>query len=410
MNQGRCELQRKTMILTIDILKGCFKAIGTHFRQMTPVALVSLMVAAAVLMPIKEAVARGVSVYTLAKVKLDVTADNAVDAKKQALKEGPLQALKQIFKRFAPFRAYDRLATLTADEADNVIEGFAVRNERNSSTRYLALLDYNFSRKRLQALLVKKGVPFFDRRSGKQVLMPVFSDYQGENDSSENEKNWWQVWRTIDLKHALTDTKLYKAKISDHKNWQQIIDGNYDHYRELRQRYAVKELILVDARLNEQKDKLMLRIFGEDHRGFIDYSQEMPVEHGLKKTYETAAIVAFGIVEGRWREPQIAGDVVAVSIGSEGAADSEASGQRLVDETIFMRVTFRGLRDWQQIRKRLQRIPGVQKMQVNSLSPRGADLRMNYPGGAARLQKQLASYGFAIDQNGSELTLRSIQR
>lgn len=409
MNQGRCELQRKTMILTIDILKGCFGNIGNHFWQKSLVVVVSLT-AAVTLLPLNEAVARGVSVYTLAKVKLDVTADNAVDAKNQALKEGPLQALRMIFKRFAPFRAYDRLETLTAVEADNVIEGFAVRNERNSSTRYLALLDYNFSRKRLQALLVKKGVPFFDRRSGKQVLMPVFSGYQDENNSSENEKSWWQAWRAIDLKHALTDTKLYKAKSSDHQKWQQIIDGNYDHYRELRQRYAVKELILVDVRLNEQKDKLTLRIFGEDHQGFIDYSQEMPVEHGLKKTYEMAAIIAFGIVEGRWREPQIAGDVVAVSTGSGDAADSEASGRRLVDETIFMRVTFRGLRDWQQIRKRLQRIPGVQKMQVNSLSPRGADLRMNYPGGATHLQKQLASYGFAIDQNGNELTLRSIQR
>ena len=53
--------------------------------------------------------ARTASVYTVAKVKLDVRADNAVLAKKQAMKEGPLLALKQIFKRFAPFRAYDRL-------------------------------------------------------------------------------------------------------------------------------------------------------------------------------------------------------------------------------------------------------------------------------------------------------------
>ena len=104
---------------------------------------------------IGQSVARGASVYTITKVKIDARADNAVLAKKRALKEGPLQALKLIFKRLAPFRAYDRIATLTLAEADEVVDGFAVRSERNSSTRYLALLDYNFSRKKLQALLVK---------------------------------------------------------------------------------------------------------------------------------------------------------------------------------------------------------------------------------------------------------------
>ena len=64
---------------------------------------------------------------------------------------------------------------MTLDEADDVLDGFAVRSERYSSTRYLALMDYNFSKTRLQAFMVKKGVPFFDQRSRKQLIMPVFT-------------------------------------------------------------------------------------------------------------------------------------------------------------------------------------------------------------------------------------------
>jgi len=349
------------------------------------------------------------SVYTLAKVKLDVRADNAVLAKKLAMKEGPLLALRQIFKRFAPFRAYDRLTTMTLDEADDVLDGFAVRSERYSSTRYLALLDYNFSKTRLQALMIKKGVPFFDGRSRKLKIMPVMTISDDEKENKKYQKYWWKAWRVADLKHALTNGRLYKAKSRDEQDWQKIVAGNFAPFAQMSQRYSTRKLLLVDAHPNVETNKLVLRVFGEDYMGPVDYTQEIPLENGLKESFERAAHIAFGIIEGRWREPQITGELVAVSLtpGDKGGEPSQEIGHRLVDETFFMRVTFRGLRDWQQIRKRLQRIPGVRKIEVNSLSPRGADVRMSYPGGVDQLQTRLSPYGFSIDRNSGNLTLRS---
>ncbi len=349
------------------------------------------------------------SVYTLAKVKLDVEADNAVLAKKRAMKEGPLQALRQIFKRFAPFRAYDRLATMTLDEADDVLDGFAVRSERYSSTRYLALLDYNFSKTRLQALMVKKGVPFFDGRSRKLMIMPVLTVSDDPEEDKKHQNTWWKAWRIVDLKHGLSNGRLYKAKSRDGQDWQKIAAGNLASFAQMSQRHSTQKLLLVDAHPNAEKTKIVLRIFGEDYMGAVDYTQELPLENGMKESYERAAQLAFGIIEGRWREPQITGELVAVSLtsGTQGAEAAQDIGRRLVDETFFMRVAFRGLRDWQQIKKRLQRIPGVRKIEVNSLSPRGADVRMSYPGGVDRLQDRLSPYGFAIDRNSGNLTLRS---
>ncbi len=395
----------------VNFLFGAAKRRDVTARQigLFPVFCALMLTAVA---PLQAAPAA--SVYTVAKVRLDVSAANAVMAKEQALQEGPLLALKQMFRRVAPFRAYDRLDTLTPEEADTVIDGFVVRNERNSSTRYLALLDYSFSRRKFQALLVKKGVPFFDQRSQKQVLMPVFSGSPEEGSEDNNRRNsreWWRAWRTIDMKHALTDTRLYKPKGSDHQVWRKIRSGESEGYGLLQRQYAVERLILVDARLNGEQNRLTLHLYGEDQRGHIDYIQEMPVENGLTRTYETAAAIAFAILEGRWREPRITGRVVAVSLPAGDGAGSgdaaEATGRRLVAETLFLRVAFRGLRDWQQIRKRLARIPGVRKMQVNSLSPRGADVRMTYPGGAGQFQNEVPAYGFALERSGKDLVLRS---
>ncbi len=367
--------------------------------------MIALFVPPTVSLFSQPAHARNASVYTLTKVKIDAQADNAVVAKKQAMEQGPVLALRQIFKRFAPFRAYDRLPTMTSAEADKVIDGFAVRSERNSSTRYIALLDYNFSRKKLQSLLIKKGVPFFDGRSPKQVVMPV---YDARNLEKSDQKYWWRAWRTIDLKHGLTDTRLYRPKMSDQEAWQKLREGEQRQYGILQERYSASKLILIEVQLDEEQKHVTLRIFGEDVRGPVDYRQEIPIVDRSKQTYETIARIAYGILEGRWREPQITGDVIAVSTSEEGL-DTVAASKRLVEETVFLRVSFRGLRGWQRIRKKLQRIPGVQKMQVNSLSPRGADVRLLYPGGIDRLQAQLVAYGLRIEQQGNEAVLRALR-
>ena len=384
------------------------------FHRLSSGLLLLLLFLSPLLLP-ERAHARAVSVYTLAKVRLDVRAQNAVKAKQQAMKAAPLLALKLIFRRFAPFRAYDRLPTLTAEEADDVIEGFTVRSERYSPTRYLALLDYNFSKSRLRRLMLKKGVPFFDGRSRPFAIMPVMTASGDEQADRKKARIWQKAWRTIDLKHALTRARLRKASSSDQQKWQKISSGDLAPYASLRQHVASHRLLLIDAHPNEQEDHMVLRIFGQDRVGPIDYKQEFPMDreqpHALRSAFEQAAALAFGIIEGRWREPQIVGEVVAVSLSSPESSAEQAQevGRRLVNETFFMRVTFRGLRDWQRIKRRLQRIPGVQELEVNSLSPRGADVKMSYPGGANRLQARLSPYGFAMERNGSDLTLRSIR-
>ena len=397
-----------------------FSGLFSGLPGLPVVSLVVIMFAFVLVVPCKLwAADRNDLVYTVAKVKLDYRADNAVIAKQQALSEGPLLALRLMFKRLAPFRAYDRLKGLTLAEADEVIDGVAVRSEQNSSTRYLALLDYSFSRQKMRQLLIRKGVPYFDQRSRRQVLMPV-SPPESENGEggagtgTGGGNDWWRAWRIVDMKHALTDTRLYRPKAVDRRDWEQIANGNRHKIALLYRRYATQNLVLAEAKADASGSKLVLRLFGKDQAGPIDYRQDIPVRGDMKKAYEKAAIIAFGIIEGRWREPRITGEVVALPeiTGEEenGGAPSVDVVKRLIAENVFLRVVFRGLKDWQQIRKRLHRIPGVQKLQVNSLSPRGADIRMVFPGGARRLQRQLASHQFRIDKRGDELVLRSTLR
>jgi hypothetical protein len=372
------------------------------------IVLLGLLASTLAMLKLERAMAAdaGDAVFTLDKVRLDVNADNAVKAKDEALREGPTQALRTIFRRLATFRAYAHLPTLTAKDADSVIEGFAVRSERNSQTRYIALIDYTFSRPKLEALLSHKGVPFFTGRSPAQTVLVVQGSEPGHGASAEDEESWWQAWRSLDLRHGLTDSRLVRAKPADNDAWRRVVAGDAPAYAQIASRYPVGPLVLVAVSMDPARQKLALRLYGQDQAGSIDYSQQIPVGDDPQLAAGIAAQVAYGILEARWREPNIAGDVVPPAAG-EAVVEEAALGAKLVEETVFLRVTFNGLRDWQQMRGRLQKLPGVREMVVNSLSPQGADVRITYPGGASRLASQLTTAGFGVETSGGELLLRS---
>ncbi|ODR94785.1 hypothetical protein AUC69_02915 [Methyloceanibacter superfactus] len=72
-----------------------------------------------------------------------------------------------------------------------------------------------------------------------------------------------------------------------------------------------------------------------------------------------------------------------------------------------MLVEFSGLRDWQQIRSRLTQIAGLQALEVNSLSARGASVTFDFAGSLDRLQAALGQNGFALEDRNGMFVVRS---
>jgi hypothetical protein len=72
---------------------------------------------------------------------------------------------------------------------------------------------------------------------------------------------------------------------------------------------------------------------------------------------------------------------------------------------ILMHVKFSGLRHWQSIRKRLVGIAGLEDLNIEKLSARGADVSCLYPGGAEAFARQVASVGMNLQPNGDKWIL-----
>ena len=64
--------------------------------------------------------------------------------RRRRMADGQQAAFRSLLKRLVPVTAYDRLKRLSALKASGFLDGVTVRSERNSSTDYIASLDFSF--------------------------------------------------------------------------------------------------------------------------------------------------------------------------------------------------------------------------------------------------------------------------
>lgn len=330
------------------------------------------------------------TVYTVAKLSVDVTAKDAVAAKAQALADAEERALRTVLKRVAPFGSQDRLPRVKPDLVEDMLAGFSVRSEAISARRYIATLDFQFQPDAVKQLLRGHGIPFADEQSPPLKVLPVFLK-DGKVQVGPGDV-WRAGWLKLDLAHAVTPVQLLQPGSSLSKETiEAMLAGDAAALRALAQHYAADRLVLAVAEVND--GRLATRLYGVDSVGGIDLVRSDRVFGGeVARAADQAALVALRVLEGRWKI---------------GRSPAGVDGDTSEELKVSVAVEFSGLRQWQDIRARLSQIPGVQSLSVDALSARAASVTFAFAGGADRLQQQLAQRNLALEDRGGTWVLRS---
>ncbi len=336
--------------------------------------------------------AQRASVYTIAKFTVDVKAKDAVTAKKAALVLAKRQALQKLLRRIAPFNSFDRLPSVKAGAIDDMLEGFSVRRERNSATQYLATLDFRFRAGDVRKLLTGKNILVTDQQAEPIAVLPVYIE-KGKIDQTGRDV-WRTAWNGLDLNNAITPVRLARAGPSfTMESLSGLLGGNLQEFVALREKFKTRKLVLAIAEPAADGRNLTTRLFGVDRAGSLSLTRNDPVYNGgLKTAAGNAAALTLGILEGRWKLSRAPG-------GGTGAAAALSA--------IDVIVEFSGMSQWRDVRSRLAKVPGVQGLDVKSLSARTAQVSLQFPGGAERFARALGSHGLALLGGGDSWILRS---
>lgn len=329
--------------------------------------------------------------FTVANYPVEAEAKNAVAAKEEALTDGQQGAFRSLLKRIVPVTAYSRLKALSDVKASSFLAGVSVRSERNSATTYIASLDFSFTADAVRQLLNREGVPFIDEQAPQLVLVPMV-----KGGDARLAALWRDTWRGLDLEHTLTPAKLEALKPVIHPDTIRMLEaGEPGAERILAGEYNAEHVVAAVAEVDRAQKRLVVTLSGMDAVGPLQLKRSYRLSGGeLAYTMEYAAVVALGVLEGRWK---------AVKAGARGGVEVMSSP----GVPISVQVEFQGLAQWNSIRRQLSETPGVGSLTVNTVSARAADVALTFPGGGEQLAEVLAPQGLQLRNLGGSWILRS---
>jgi hypothetical protein len=347
--------------------------------------------------------------YDVAKISVDVTAQDAVAARTQGMAEAQMRAVKTVLQRLAPLSVQDQLPELNPEDVETMINGVSIRAEQNSTTRYIATLDVSVNEQAIKQLLQDQGIPYSEERAPSISLLPVV--IAGDSVTSEGKEGWRQAWEALDLAHSMTPATILRPRESlDAATVKAVLAGDAQALAAMQGEYGYGPLVIAVGEAT--KGEFVTRLAGADGVGAINFGRSDATGGDAKAAAREAAATAFAIIENRWKVSQ-SGEAPATEVnyapGGEpvpGAA-GEGAPPAEVPRNVVAQVQFSGLKDWQDIRGRLMNVAGIQGLEVNSLTARAASITFDYAGSLGRLQKELDQNGFVFGESEGTFVLRS---
>lgn len=364
-------------------------------------AWIACTLAVGALVQIKSAKAN--DVFTVGNYPVEATASNAVEAKNAAIDDGQNAALKSVLKRLAPVTYFERLRQLKLPPAADLLESVRIRSERNSSTDYIAEIDIKFNADSVRALLRDNGVPFVDQPAPRTTVVAIYAapvKGAGRDFSrSAGEKLWREVWLGLDLENAIAPSVLERLKPSVHRDTlKMVLDGTGGGERILRGEYGTDRVMLAIVQPDPSNQKLRLTLAGTDAVGPIRLVRDLRFDpQDFAYAMELAAVITQGILDGRWKAVKLGASAAAPpATGPSVAGPPALGGWQSGAANVPVRVIFQSIADWRRIRLALEGTPGVSGVDVNGLTPRAADVTVNYSGSDADLANAVAQQGLQM--------------
>jgi hypothetical protein len=344
--------------------------------------------------------------FTVANYPVEARAQNAVAAKEKAHAEGQQAALRSLLKRIVPVTAYGRMERLRTVRAGDLIDGVAVRSERNSSTEYIASLDFAFQADEVRNLLRREGVPFIDEQAPKVTLVPILREAVappgagGDDAAALSEFRpasgpWSQAWSGLDLDNTVTPVAIeaLSATVAP-ETIASLITGQGGGEGALADAYHSETVLVSVAEVDEPGKRLHVTLAGRDAVGPVLWTRSYRLAGDAEYAMELAAVVSLGVLEGRWK---------AVKSEALGGVDLLAAPGKVVE----LEVEFASLSEWNDIRRQIVDMPGVDDVQIGAVSARSAEVSLRFPGGEQPLADAFARQGLLMRNDGGIWVVRA---
>ena len=301
--------------------------------------------------------------YTVGGIAVDATAESAAAAREKAIAQGQREAFRQLLRRLVGEGAAERVQIADDAMLAGLVKDFAVEEERSSAVRYIARLRFGFDREAVRQLLLDSGVPFTEERSPPIVVLPVWSG-NGAPTLWEDPNPWREAFARQERGDGLVPFLVPIGDVEDlgAVNADQALNGDPAALAAIAERYQAGEVLVAEAVPEGNQVSVVVRRFRDGALLSTDQVRAADV------TQAVAAVTQ--PIEQAWKSQNV--------VGGGG------------EQTITVSVPLTSLRDWTEIRRRLQSVSSLRSMSVRSLSRGLASVDLTYAGDQRQLEFALA--------------------
>ncbi len=338
--------------------------------------------------------ARASDVFEVKGIYVDVTGESVTEARKMAMRESQGRAFDIMLKRLTLKTDWELLPWVEPKERAQYIRDFSVSGEKSSDVRYLATYTYHFKADAIRSLLRSRNIAFAETTSKAVLILPLLED--GTRLSLWEEPNLWRdAWSELGTGSGLVPLALPLGDIADISGLpaQKALEAEPTGLMNMAQRYGVNSSVvaqMVVAGRNEAGEPnnvdLIINRVGSPYEGRSTILGVAALEGEDTKTFlKRAAQEVIDQIEESWKRDNLlqfgTADVVAVNM------------------------TIDSLGEWLDVKKRLQQVPVVRRVELALLSRNAVQLNLHFIGKLDQLIGNLHQVDLDLTVEGENWSL-----
>jgi hypothetical protein len=343
--------------------------------------IISLLAFALALAAISLYPASADDIYAVAGIHVDASGPSASVAQLAAIAQGRPKAWAILYKRVTRAQDASKMPKLDDASLQRIVRGFLVKNEKRSTTRYVADVTYNFSPEGVARALQGANIVFTQAQVKRILLIPVAPNYSGSSMWAASFSGTRYSGSAVPFSlPGAGDQATLGALSFDAANWVDVEPAA--------SRIRASEAVLVKVEQSNGHLTITLKRIGAGQLP-TKTSFDVPLlPGGAAGSYSSAADAAVRSIEDMWKN---------------NPAQISAAGH------LTVAVRFSSLGQLSSLQSQMTTVANVTGVNVVAMDIGEARLSLTYLGSTEQLKGALGDQGISLAKNGGEWSLSGAQ-
>lgn len=330
-------------------------------------------------------------VFAVRGIKVDVTAASTATARDKALAMGERAAFRELLERLTIRIDHPRLPAFSANDIAAFVNDFEVAEEKASTVRYLATLNYSFKADDVRRLLIDRQIAFAETTSKPVLVLPVYQA-AGSLLLWDDPNPWRKAWTERPKKFSLVPAILPKGDLQDIAmiGPEQTVAGDDQRLSAIARRYDAGDTVVALAIMNMDRGRPDLEVYVTRYGSVL---QEQTVvksfasgdTENLDSLLARASLELTSHIEDNWKRDNI------LQFGRQAV--------------VTIKIRIGSLKDWLDVRSRLAEVAVVRRSDLVILSLEEARVNLHYIGEPEQLALALEQADLKMTREGDSWAL-----